>query len=79
VADVWVLVDGQVRFSRMKFRRSDGPAEIDIPLKPTDRFLTLISTDGGDAIACDNPVFLNPRILLDAGMREGEARPDRTK
>jgi hypothetical protein len=79
VADVWVLVDGQSRFSRMKFRKSDGPLEIDVPMKPSDRFLTLISTDGGDAIACDNPCFLNPRLLLEAGVREEEARSDRPK
>ena len=79
VADVWVLVDGQVRFSRMKFRKSDGPMEIDVPLKPNDRFLTLISTDGGDAIACDNPVFLNPRILLETAPRKGGVSGDRMK
>ena len=65
-ADVWVFVDGQLRFSRTKFRKADGPMDIDVPLKPNDRFLTLVSTDGGDDYDYDNPCFLNPRISLEA-------------
>jgi hypothetical protein len=64
-ADVWVLVDGQLRFSRTKLRRQDGTMEVDIPLGPNDRFLTLISTDGGDNIGYDNICFLNPRVYLE--------------
>jgi hypothetical protein len=66
VADVWVFVDGELRFSRTKFRKQDGPMDINIPLGPNDRFLTLVSTDGGDGYDYDNPCFLNPRICLEA-------------
>jgi hypothetical protein len=65
-ADVWVFVDGQLRFSRTGLRRQSGAIEVDIPLRPSDRFLTLVSTDGGDNIGYDNICFLNPRISLEA-------------
>jgi hypothetical protein len=43
--DVWVLVDGQIRFSAIKLR-FDGSREISIELKESDRFLSLAVTDG---------------------------------
>ncbi len=48
-ADFWVLVDGQVRFSRTSVRTKGIAGEVDVGLTETDRFLTLITTDGGDA------------------------------
>lgn len=79
VADVWVFIDGQLRFNRMKLYKKDGPQEIDIPLKPNDRFLTLVSTDGGDRIWCDEICFLKPRVLLETDSQEGGALGGRTK
>jgi hypothetical protein len=64
--DVWVFVDGQLRFSRTKLGKEDRPIDIDVTLGPNDRFLTLVSTDGGDDIKYDNPCFLDPRIVLEA-------------
>lgn len=48
-ADFWVLVDGQVRFSRTGVRTKGIAGEVDVELTESDRFLTLITTDGGDA------------------------------
>jgi hypothetical protein len=48
-ADFWVLVDGQLRFSRTGVRRKGMAGRIDVALARGDRFLTLITTDGGDA------------------------------
>lgn len=45
-ADVWVLIDGQLRASRKQLRAEDG-FEIYVPLADSDRFLTLLVTDGG--------------------------------
>lgn len=46
-AEVWVLVDGQVRFhTRLQDKSQFVPIQID--LKETERFLTLVTTDGGD-------------------------------
>ena len=47
-ADFWVLVDGQVRFSRQGVRDKGLAFDITVPLAKTDRFLTLVTTDGGD-------------------------------
>ncbi len=47
-ADFWVLVDGQVRLSRTGVRTKGIAGEVDVELAETDRFLTLITTDGGD-------------------------------
>ncbi len=43
-ADVWVLVDGTVRFSMKRLRKMIVPVQIN--LRPEDRFLTFIITDG---------------------------------
>ncbi len=46
--DVWVLVDGKVRFARKNLSAQSPPSVIDIPLDENARFLTLASTDGVD-------------------------------
>ncbi|MEJ5260502.1 MAG: NPCBM/NEW2 domain-containing protein [Anaerohalosphaeraceae bacterium] len=45
-ADFWVLVDGQVRFVRKGVQVRQG-GTISVPLSNQDRFLTLVTTDGG--------------------------------
>lgn len=47
-ADIWVLVDGQVRFCRKGVAEKGKAFPIAIELKETDRFLTLAVTDGED-------------------------------
>jgi hypothetical protein len=49
-ADVWVLIDGQIRSSR-KALGSDQGYNISVVLADTDRFLTLVVTDGGSVRA----------------------------
>ena len=44
-ADFWVLVDGQLRFSQ-KDMKSGQSGKISVPLSDSDRFLTLITTEG---------------------------------
>lgn len=69
-AEFWVLVDGAVRYRRMMTPGMYEPIEIE--LKRTDRFLTLITTDGGslkpeedrNAIGHDGGVFANPVLVL---------------
>ena len=48
LADLWVFVDGQLKFNRMHLRPQDGAVKMDVELGPSDRFLTLVSTDGGN-------------------------------
>lgn len=45
--DFWVLVDGQVRFVQKGVKPRQG-GTIQVALTEKDRFLTLITTDGGD-------------------------------
>ena len=73
--DFWVLVDGQVRYSLQQYKEKGQLTEIRITINPTDRFLTLATTDGGDsddpasfytrAISCDWGVFVEPALELE--------------
>jgi hypothetical protein len=73
-AEVWVLVDGQVRF-RTRLQEKGRAVPIRVELKGTDRFLTLVTTDGGDVDHPDRPgmratdsdwcVFGDPRLEMD--------------
>jgi hypothetical protein len=72
-ADFWVLVDGHVRYSRPHVTDKGVLANLSIELAPTDRFLTLVTTDGGDAdragayqkaYTCDWCVFVEPALIV---------------
>ena len=63
-ADIWVLVDGQVRFKRREFNGYNGAATVAIPIRATDRFLTLAATDAGNTYMCDQIIFGDPRLEL---------------
>ncbi len=59
-ADLWVLVDGQLRWKAVRMSNGNGAMRIDVPLQPGDRFLTLVATDGGDGWGGDWVVFGDP-------------------
>jgi hypothetical protein len=61
-ADMWVLIDGQVRCQRRKINGLSGPFVVSIPITDRDRFLTLVSTDAGNDIASDWITFGDPRV-----------------
>jgi len=63
-ADYWVLVDGQVRGRRFQITGFNGALPVAVFIKPNDRFLTLISTDGGGDINNDHITFGDPRLEL---------------
>ena len=63
-ADVWVFVDGQVRFRRREITRFNGAMPIAIPINDNDRFLTLVATDGGNGYQQDHIMFGDPRLEL---------------
>ena len=65
-ADVYVLVDGVVRFSRTRFVAGDGAFAIDLPLTNTDRFLTLVTTGGGDGVSADQVLITDPVLDVSA-------------
>ncbi len=73
-ADFWVLVDGKVRHSRRNVKQKDVLSNVAVELVPFDRFLTLVTTDGGDidrlgayqrAYTCDWCVFVEPELVLE--------------
>lgn len=66
-ADIWVLVDGQVRFRRREINKCSGVFPIAFAIAPEDRFLTLVATDGGNDIGFDWILFGDPRIELTSG------------
>ncbi len=64
--DVWVLIDGQERFSRQDIDAT-MLTEIDLQIDDQDRFLTLVVTDSGDRLAAsfDWGLFFNPRLRIE--------------
>lgn len=62
-ADLRVFVDGELRYSRLGFRREDGEASISVPLHAKDRFLTIISSDDGDE-NWDQVMLIDPFVVL---------------
>jgi len=79
-ADFWVLVDGELRFSRINLK-IDEIHLIDIELSGEDCFLTLVETDGGDPegrvlddlaispIDSDWGMFVDPVLVLKSKQR----------
>ena len=63
-ADLWVFVDGQVRYRRQQINRTHGGFAIAIPISDVERFLTLVATDGGDGIGGDWVIFGDPRLEM---------------
>ncbi len=83
-ADVWILVDGQLRYKRREINGYSGATLPDVVLHDDDRFLTLVATDGFKetvtddnrdsscaAISYDWILFGDPRLeLKPAGVRD---------
>ncbi len=65
IADLWVLVDGKVRFERREIDGYSGAFLVLIAINDDDRFLTLATTDGGnDNIHGDWTMLGDPRLDL---------------
>lgn len=62
--DFWVLVDGQVRFSRRDATKADGAIRVGVPLYDQDRFLMLAITEGTDGSQWDLALFAEPALEL---------------
>ena len=63
--DVWVFVDGKLRFRRQTVTIDDGELKINVALNDQNRFLTLVSTDGGDGGYGDAVIFGDPHLVLE--------------
>jgi hypothetical protein len=63
-ADFFVFVDGKQRYSRLDFGRDWEGEAIDVPLSAEDRFLTLVTTDGGNETPYDHVMLIDPVLKL---------------
>jgi hypothetical protein len=61
-ADFHVFVDGELRERRMGLSNHDAGVPVDVLLPSTARFLTLMSTDGGNGIGHDQIFFGDPKL-----------------
>jgi len=69
--DLWVLVDGKVRFVYHEATSTADPVVVDVQLHKQDRFLTLVATEGPDGPSGDLGLFAEPALLLSP---EGEKK-----
>lgn len=73
IADFWILVDGQVRYSSPEPMRRGRVETVAVEISQQDRFLTLVVTDGSihneaqdqNAIGYDWGVFGKPFLMLE--------------
>lgn len=61
-ADFHVFVDGELRERRLGLSSRDAGVPVDIELPESARFLTLMSTDGGNGIGHDQIFFGDPKL-----------------
>ncbi len=59
-ANFAIYLDGESRLARDRIGREDGVVPVDISIPATTRFLTLMSTDGGNGIGHDQICFADP-------------------
>ena len=64
-ASAWVFVDGQRVAEFTNLGRADGLQPIDLELRDSARYLTLVSTDGGNGYGMDQIGFGDPKIRID--------------
>ncbi|MEN6307140.1 MAG: hypothetical protein ABFD91_05230 [Anaerohalosphaeraceae bacterium] len=77
-ADIWILVDGKLKYSKRNMMEIGKREMVSVALHQSDRFLTLIATDGGDpdcrldkegfrwkSIDSDWCVFWKPVLVLE--------------
>jgi hypothetical protein len=63
-ADFRVYVDGEIRYERIGFRRSDGDSQFGVDFDDDDRFLTLVTTDNDASNAFDHVILIDPILEL---------------
>ncbi len=64
-SNVYVLIDGQLRFYREGLTANDGGVQIQIPINESDQFLTLLVTENDDLIGFDLILFAKPVLELE--------------
>ena len=62
-ASYFVYVDGELKTNQKNIGRDDGGLAVDVVLPAAARFLTLMSTDGGNGIGHDQICFADPWLV----------------
>lgn len=62
-ADFWLLVDGVVQVEQRGLGGAVQGIPLDVELDPQAKFLTLVATDGGNGINCDQVIVGDPRLV----------------
>ncbi|HOK96957.1 MAG TPA: NPCBM/NEW2 domain-containing protein, partial [Anaerohalosphaeraceae bacterium] len=63
----YILVDGQERFRADDMEYQSGLKPIDVNLSDSDRFLTLMTTDGSDrSVHLDWSFFVQPQLTIES-------------
>ncbi len=65
VADAWIFLDGVKMLELRQLKRERGVVPLEIAIPDSARFLTLMSTDGGDGIGFDQVAFTDLRLIAD--------------
>ncbi len=64
LSDFYVFVDGQLRMVKKDVSSVNEPLSVSIPLEPSNRFLTLVCTEGTDNYR-DWTLFVNPVLEVE--------------
>lgn len=62
--DIWIFTDGQTQLKRLEFSGIDNVIEVNMALRPTDHFLTLVTIGDDKAFTRDHVYYHNPRLIL---------------
>ena len=65
-ADLSILLDGKVVFSREQVTIEDGVIPVNVEIDPSNRFLSIIATDGSDSRANDWVLLARPQLELES-------------
>jgi hypothetical protein len=76
VSDLWVFVDGRLAWKAVGIRSQSGVQHIEVPIRVTDRFLTLATTAGDARIGRGGAAFGDP--MLEPQSIGAEASPAAT-
>lgn len=63
-ADVWVLLDGQIRYVKRELVQADGMMNLSVDIAPQERFLTIAVTDAAAAAKPGVGTFDNDYVYL---------------
>jgi len=68
-ADVWLLVDGRLKFRQLNVYPETGVLNMSVTIAPSDQFLTIAVTDAG-GYSDDYIYLINPRLILTGGQEK---------